>query len=53
MVIRQITNGWRLRGLRPLRRTRPGGVEAGQVRVVSNVIARWSCRRGGSPTWKR
>ena len=38
---RQITNGWRLRGLRPLRRTRRSRVEAGEAVVASKVISRW------------
>ena len=49
----RITNGWRLRGLRPLRRTRRGCKGVGEVIVVSKVIPRWMLWRGGSPTWKR
>lgn len=49
----RLTNGWRLRGLRPLWRTRRDAVEAGEVREVSKVFARLRCLRGGSPTWIR
>lgn len=42
-----------LRGPRPLRRTRRVHAEAGEVVVVSKVIARLRLWRGGSPTWKR
>ena len=48
-----ITNGWRLRSLRELRRTRRGRLEAGEVWEDSKVIARWRFWNGGSPTSDR
>ena len=40
MHARRITNGWRLRGLRPLRTTRRDRLAAGEAVVVSKVIVR-------------
>ena len=39
-VQQQITNGWRLRSLRELRRTRRGRLGAGEIPVVSKAVAR-------------
>ena len=38
--MRRLTNGWRLRSLRELRRTRRDVIGAGAVGVVSKVISR-------------
>ena len=47
---RQITNGWRLRGLRRYGEPARGRLDAGEVLAVSKVLGRYSLWRGGSPT---